>query len=248
MRGTFFQRPLEWTVETKGESWAQGDTISGVLTVKNHGNDPVSLQGSGVLLALGDIKKVHSRNKDALSTETSALFTDQILAGNESIEWPFQLMLPPNCMITDKKVSYYLSFGKDAKESHLQVSVTPKKIFLKIAELLENFYRFKPKEVRASKRGVEFKMIPPTSREMANIENLCLTMSVEGEGLKLDFLYQVKKIDMKSVTTKITKDTVSVSKTLLPKEYSLGKDMINQTGILAALEAGINEAKLKEVY
>ena len=36
MKGTFFQRPVEYNLWIDGESWRQGDTVSGELTVRNH--------------------------------------------------------------------------------------------------------------------------------------------------------------------------------------------------------------------
>jgi hypothetical protein len=56
MKAVFFSRPLEWSLETTGESWPQGSSVQGTLRVKNTGTDPVELSGPKVALAFADVK------------------------------------------------------------------------------------------------------------------------------------------------------------------------------------------------
>lgn len=248
MKGTFFSKPLEWNIETTGESWQQGDTLKGVLKVKNHGAESVGLKDCGVVLAHADIKKVHSRAEGALKAESTATFKEADLAPGSETQIEFSFAIGPNSAITDKKASYYLGFGKNYSESQLQVKVEPKNLYTKVVGLLDTFHRFKLKEVKAAKKGVEFKLLPPTSREMANIDSLLLTFSMQEENLVLKFDFQVKKLDTSSITTKINKESVSIEKSLLPKEYSLGRDMINQDQLLKTVESVISEVKMKAVF
>ncbi len=83
---------------------------------------------------------------------------------------------------------------------------------------------------------------------MANIDSLLLTFSMQEENLVLRFDFQVRKLDTSSITTKINKESVSIERSLLPKEYSLGRDMINQDHLLKTVEAVISEVKLKAVF
>ena len=248
MKATFFNKPLEWNIETMGESWQQGDTLKGMVRVKNHGSDAMSLTDSGVGLAHADIKKVHSRAEGALKPSSKMAFSIETIAPGEEVSMDFSFPIGPNDPVTDKKASFYLSFGKNYCESQLQVKVEPKALFTKIVGLLDTFYRFKLKEVKATKKGVEFKFIPPTARDMANIESLLLTFSMADENLLMKFDFQVKRLDTSSVTTKINKDSVTVEKTLFPKEYSLGRDMINQDALLKTVDAVLSEVKLKSVF
>jgi len=248
MKGTFFSRPLEWNIETKGESWQQGETLSGVLRVKNHGTETVPLNESGVGLALAEIKKVQSRSDGAIRPETKhTLATSELKAGEET-QVEFSFSLGPNCSVTDKKNSYYLCFGKNFIEGQLQVKVDPNTLYSKFIGLMDTFYRFKLKEFKAVKKGVEFKLLPPTSREMANIESLLLTFSMNDENLLLKFDFNVKKLDTGSVTTKITKESITIEKNLTKKDYSLGKDMINQDQLLKSIEDVLAQIKLKNVF
>lgn len=248
MKGTFFSKPLEWNIETVGESWQQGETLKGLLKVKNHGTESMNLSDCGVVLAHADIKKVHSRVDGALKVEDKAIFKEPNISPGSDAQIEFSFAIGPNSAITDKKASYYLGFGKNFSESQLQVKVEPKNLYMKVVGLLDTFHRFKFKEMKAAKKGVEFKLLPPTSREMANIDSLLLTFSMVDENLVLKFDFQVKKLDTSSITTKINKESVSIERSLLPKEYSLGRDMINQDHLLKTVEAVISEVKLKAVF
>lgn len=248
MKGTFFNKPLEWNIETVGESWQQGDTLKGTLLVKNHGTEVISLENSGVGLAHADIKKVHSRTEGAIKPEVTSAFTQTDLNPAATATLDFSFPISSNGAVTDKKSSYYLSFGKKFIEGQLQIKVEPKVLYTKIIGLLDTFYRFKVKEIKGAKKGVEFKLLPPTSREMANIESLVLTFSMQEDQLALNFNFQVKRLDTSSVTTRINKESLSIQKSLLPREYSLGKEMINQDQLLKTIENVLSEVKLKSVY
>lgn len=246
MKGAFFQKPLEWQIDVTGESWSQGETIKGELRVKNLGDSPVNLDKAGVRLSYAEIKKVHARDEKAWKLEAEVLFAaGTSLAPQESKTLAIQFTLPTNCPVTDKKASYYVTYGLSALESNLQVHVGPRKLFTEITKLMETFQRFKPKDIKASKGAVEFKMLPPTSREYAHVEALHLEQSLEGDQLKLDFTFKVKTLDTNSVTTKVAKDEKHLQRVLTPREYSLGRDMINQDGILKALEEILGQVKMK---
>lgn len=248
MKGTFFSKPLEWNIETDKESWQQGDTLKGTLTVKNHGTEIVDLAGSGVGVAVAELKKVQTRAEGALKPLQTFEFSGKNLNPGAEEKLEFSFDIGPNAPVTDKKSSFYLTYGKNFIESQLQVKVEPKALYQKIVGLLDTFHRFKVKEYKASKKGVEYKLLPPISREMANVEAMALTFSMESDALTMKFEFQVKRLDTSSVTNKINKETLSIEKTLSPKEYSLGRDMINQDTLLKNIEAVLSEVKMKNVF
>jgi hypothetical protein len=248
MKGTFFSKPLEWNIETIGEAWQQGDTLKGTLKVRNHSTETLNLPQAGVALAHADIKKVHSRIEGALKPEATVSFKEVELTPGAEMQMDFSFSLSANSPVTDKKASYYLAFGKQFTESQLQVKVEPKTLYTKIVGLLDTFHRFKLKEVKAAKKGVEFKLIPPTSRDMANIETLLLTFSMQEESLVMKYEFQVKRLDTSSVTNKINKESVIIEKVVAPREYSLGRDMINQDQLLKSLESVLSDVKMKAVF
>ena len=244
MKGSFFGQSLEWKIETLAESWSQGEAVKGILTVTNHGSSEVSLNDMGVALAYADVKKVHARDEGALKFEASEIFSTTI-APKATANLNFDFKLSENSPISDKKSSYFLAYGNSCKESHLQLNVKPQAMFLKITELLDNFHRFKTKEVKTTKAGIEFKIDAPSSREFANVEKLLLVTRLDGEDLVMDFEFDVKKLDHSSITTKLGKEKVKASQRLTPRQYSFGKGMINQDGILKAFQTVLDEVKLK---
>ena len=52
MKGTFFQKPLELNLLVEGETWRQGDPITGSLTIKNHGSTEFALSELRMQVAL----------------------------------------------------------------------------------------------------------------------------------------------------------------------------------------------------
>lgn len=248
MKGTFFSKPLEWSIETEGEAWQQGGTVKGVLKVKNHHTAEVPLDKAGVGLAYAEVKKVHARTEGVMRPTVEAVLPRPDVGSSETLEFPFSLTLPANSPVSDKKGSYFLTYGQKAIENHLQLKVEPLALYGKVIGLLDTFQRFKLKEYKTAKNGVEYKLIPPTSREMANMEALSLTFSMKEELLQMAFDFQVKKLDTSSVTTKIKKESVKVLKEMTPKDYSLGRDMINQDQLLKVLEAAIGEVKIKNAF
>src|SRR5690606_658995 len=109
--------------------------------------------------------------------------------------------------------------------------------YTKIISLFDTFFRFKVKEIKGSKSGVEYKLIPPTSRELASLEHLILELAMKDETLVMNYKFSVKKLDMRGISTKMGKEKVKDVMELSPKEYSLGRDMINQDSLLKSIEA-----------
>jgi hypothetical protein len=248
MKGTFFKQPLEWSIETEGESWQQGSTIKGVLKVTNHGAESASLDQAGVALAHAEIKKVHARATGVFKPAAHQTFSEISIDKGQTLELAFSLKLAENSAVTDKKTTFYLTYGQQLTEGHLQLKIIPLILYDKIIGLLDTFCRFKLKEYKSAKNGIEYKLIPPTSRDMANIESLNLALSMKEELLQLNFGFQVKKLDRSSITTKITKESVKILRELPPKDYSLGQDMINQDRLLNILEGVIGEVKIKDAF
>ncbi|MGE3610095.1 MAG: hypothetical protein AB7I27_10950 [Bacteriovoracaceae bacterium] len=248
MKGSFFSKPLEWSIETSKEAWEQGSTIQGTIKINNTSSQVFEFGPGGVGLCYAEIKKVHSRIENIFKLEKSFFLPTTTINPNEKIEFPFSIQLESNCPVTDKKSSYFITYGKDCLENHLQLNIGPKNLYQKIIGLLDTFQRFKVKEYKSSKKGVEYKLLPPASRDLANLESLLLTFSMKQEDLILEFQFQVKKLDTSSVTTKINKETLKVERSLTSKEYSLGKDLINQDQLIKMIEGVMSEVKLNNIF
>lgn len=246
MKGQIFSGQLNLSVEIKGESWFQGQPVEGKFTIKNQGTESISLKNMGVALALGELKKVHTNSSGALKKVASLFFTEkEQLPPNSEASLSFNFSLDTNAHITDKRKSFYICYGEDFGDSHLQLIVSPQPLFKQISEYLESFFRFKLKEIKGDKKGVLFVYKPPSSREMYNVESLELMLALEGEDLLIDSTFQVKKLDIDLKLSKILKEKSQYSSRLSPTEYTFGKGMINQEKVLAVIGEMINTMKLK---
>ena len=52
MKGTFFNKPLEYKIEIDGESWTQGSKVTGNIIIVNHSKRPVALNKNGCIFVL----------------------------------------------------------------------------------------------------------------------------------------------------------------------------------------------------
>lgn len=248
MKGTFFSKPLEWSIETKGESWEQGKEIEGHLIITNTSQSPQALLGPFIAISLGEFKKVQARNDDAFKPVLNLELPIKELKSQEKFEFPFKLQLPTNCSVTDKKSSLYLIYGQNNSCGQLQLMIKPRELFNQVISLFDTFFRFKLKEVKSGKNCVEFKLTPPSSRDLANLESLSINSSMNEDVMNLQFEFGIKKLEASTVGNKITKSTQKVSKAITPKEYSLGKNMINQDKLLKIIESTLGEVKLNNIF
>ena len=241
MKATFFKDNIEWQISTIKQAWTQGESVEGEVKIKNHSTSVISLTRPGIGLTYADIKKVKAR--EVLKPTILDIITKTELAAGEEFAQAFSLKLESNCPVSDKKASFYLSFGQNANESHLQLNILPLELYSKIISLFDTFFRFKVKEVKGIKSGVEYKLLPPTARDLASLEHLLLEFSMKEENLLMTYKFSVKKLDMSGISTKMTKETVKEVAELSPREFSLGRDMINQDGLLKSIEAVLSKIK-----
>jgi sporulation-control protein spo0M len=250
MRGISIQKPFEIAIDIQGEQWSQHQITKGILTVKNMLSDEQSLQNIGVSLAYADLKKVKNKTADCFKVEQNLLIPHKTIKGKEVIEMPFEFQLAENCPITDKTASYFLTYGNIEKhEANLQLLVNPKKTFTTVVEIMDLFFRFKLKEQKYSKGRIEFKFIPSSGREFANLQDLILGMQTDGETLKMDFIFNANKLGGTEVGLgmKLTKTKMSDSLELTARQYLFQRDMINQELLKNAI-AGVLEKQKNKVY
>ncbi len=245
MKGTFFSQAIKWEIELSGQEWIQNSLLLGKISLHNQNSEEFTISTPRVSLCYADIKKVHSKDKDAFKPEISFDLHEQKIKPNEKIEFKFEFPLKENTPISDKKKSYFIVYGDEVASSSLQINITPKPILIKIISLLETFHRFKLKEVKTSLDGAEFILIPPTSKDFAFLDQITFIPQFESEDLIFKFLMQVKKIDMTSPVTSFKKEKIAINKRLHLKEYSLGKDYLNQDNLLKVFEIVFTEAKVK---
>lgn len=249
MKGTTFLKPLEFTLEAIGEKWNQGDIIKGSLKIRNHSADNITLSLVKIMLAEGNYKKIKTKDAKAFSKlAENNLGSNIALNANEEKEFSFEFTISETSSVTDKNGSLYLTFfDKDDVQpaGHIELVIEPRPVIKQTLEIIENFIRFKVKEMKSVKGMVEVKLMPPTSREMSNIDSLILCLSEKEKTLTLKYSFNLRGIDMSSGTMQTQKKTKDFEQVFTSKQYMIYGDSINQDFIIASLQTILAEVKPK---
>lgn len=243
MRGTFFQKPIEYRLEVKGESWKQGETIYGALSVKNHGGDPLDKSDIGVHLAIGDLKQVRLKSNEAFEILSSTFFKDT----EDTLDWHFEISR--NSPITDKSGSLFLLYGKGATQralGQLQLQVQPHPLIQEFIDRFQVQYRFVVKGLKAGKHGVEAKLAPPSGKTFATLDHAIVSAKFDDDALGLRYVFNIKKVDTAAAGFEVAKAKREVTQTIAPNEYRTASGRFNQDLLEQRIKEalGVVEAKI----
>ena len=201
------------------------------------------------MLAEGNYKKIKTKDAKAFSKlAENNLGSNIALNANEEKEFSFEFTISETSSVTDKNGSLYLTFfDKDDVQpaGHIELVIEPRPVIKQTLEIIENFIRFKVKEMKSVKGMVEVKLMPPTSREMSNIDSLILCLSEKEKTLTLKYSFNLRGIDMSSGTMQTQKKTKDFEQVFTSKQYMIYGDSINQDFIIASLQTILAEVKPK---
>ncbi|RLA61029.1 MAG: hypothetical protein DRQ89_11935 [Epsilonproteobacteria bacterium] len=248
MKGTFFQRPLELTLNINGESWKQGDTINGNLSVKNHGTESVSLKDFGVILSFGAVKKIKIKDPKAFTFLGEQIFKVSEITGGSEIELPFSFSLAEDAPISEKSAAFYILCGykeKPFENGMLEVHVLPCEIITNLFQVFENLLRFKVKALKNKKDCIEATITVPTGKEYSSVQQLKVLVKMTGDKLNIDFNFKLKKISFENGVMSTKDETLQVKRLLTPKEYLIYGDAFNQDKVFKLLQEVIEDVKVR---
>ena len=248
MKGLSLLKPLEFSIETAAEQWSQGAILQGVLKIKNNGSSDETISQYGVGIGYADIKKVHAKTPKCFKIADQTSITIGEIKSQDTVDIPFEFKLSPNIAVSDKKSTFFLLYGDLENPFHLQIPITPQPLFLEIIKLLDTFFRFKVKEYKGHHKGIEYKLIPPTSRDFSSVDTLQLSLMTEEQNLLFEFGFDLKKLDMSGIKNTMIKERKLIKKELTPKEYLMGKTHLDQDKLLTFFESVMNEVKFKEMF
>jgi hypothetical protein len=250
MKGTFFQKPLEYKVEISGESWSQGSPLKGSLVVINHSRDEIDLSKIGCHLCFCNTKKLKAKDIKAIVLQESVLFSETILKAKSESLMEFEFNLKSDCPITENTASLYLicaDIEKPFEGGQLELKVTPIKIINDFIEIFEQFFRFKFKALRNKKQYIDAKIAAPDSKDWTSIQAFNILMKLSDESLELNFVFKLKKMSYTDDINK-TKDTIlEIKKIMTKREYSGFRDSPNQDNIMKVIAEVLEQVKLKPV-
>lgn len=249
MKGTIFLKPMEYNIEALGEKWRQGDKIKGTLKIKNHSAEKIVASVIKIALLAGSYKKVKVKDKKAWDRVQLITAAENIsLSGNGEVEFPFEFQLSENCPITDKNGSVYLAFFDEDEAwpvGNIELTIKPKIVIEQVLEVFVNFLRFKVKEIKYSRSMIDVKFAPPVSREMSNVDSLILSISEVDKTLTLDYVFQLRVLEMTGAAMVAQKKTKEFKQTLISKQYLIYGDSLNQDFIISSANEVLKEVTPK---
>lgn len=249
MKATIILKPLEYSIEAIGEKWHQGDKLKGTLKIKNHSAEKIELSVLKVALCEGHYKKIKAKDAKGWNAISENVLAEKITINpSEEKDYSVEFILSETCAITDKNGSLYLAFfDKDEAipAGHIELVVDPKLIVKQILEIFENFLRFKVKETKSGKNGVEIKLIPPTSRELSNVDGLLLSISEVEKSLTLKYFFNFRVLNIAGATMQSEKTTKEMEQKFTSKQYLMYGDSINQDFIIQSVQEVLNGVKTK---
>ncbi|MBI3544422.1 MAG: hypothetical protein HY075_14215 [Deltaproteobacteria bacterium] len=252
MKGTIFQRPLEFRVEINGESWHQGDTVSGTLTVRNHGNETANLADVRVYLAHAALAKVHKKDPAAYKMIGNVAFDAAATvpaAGEATLDWSFAT--DRNCPITDGRASLFLVYGKGDAQPLLGQLELPIHPYPLIGEFLKAFQiqnRFVLKAQRASKGRVELKLNPPDSKAFSTLDHVLVSFKFDGDALEVDYYFEVKNLETENASIDIKKKARELSQRFEKTQYTTSSGRVNHAHIEAAIKEALGAVEGKLMF
>lgn len=244
MKGTVFQRPLEFNLVIDGESWQQGDPIFGTLTVRNHGKEPLDMSEVCLHLALGELKKVRLKSPEAFDVLKSAeLGANGQLQPGSSTEFSWRFETDRNFPITDNLKSPFILYGRGTaleQLGQLELAVNPFAIIDEFIKTLQIQFRFVVKGRKWSKGKVEFKLAPPDSKALGMVEHLNAQFQFEQETLNVKYSFHVKKLEATAASVAMSKGKKETEQSFTLQDYRLPSGRLNheriERGIAAAIE------------
>ena len=252
MKGTFFQKPLEFRLQVDGESWNQGNAISGTLVAKNHGNESVPMDHVRVALAHGLLRHVHAKDPDAFEilNTTSGQAGDKLEAQKEfTLPWKFQT--ERNTPITDNLSSLFLVYGKgEATEQlgQLQLKMIPDPVIEEFIQIFIISYRFVVKSRKHSKGTVEVKLAPPDAKAFASLEQLIVKFHFEGETVHLAYSFGVKKVEATAASVDMKKAKKEFEQEFKPLQYKTASGRFNHDAVEAEIRQVMAQVESKVLF
>jgi hypothetical protein len=236
MKGIFFQKPLEYSLNITGETWKQGDDIAGTLNVKSHAPG-AEVPAAKVHLAYGHLKKAHAKDPKAFVILQSALANP---------EWKFQT--DRNAPITDTTHSLFILYGSGDDLStygHIQLTMKPYWIIDEFLKELQVGFRFVVKTMKSNKGALDVKVAPPDSRAFAALEQAILSFSFEGELLNISASFDVKKIEATAASVDMKKEKRAFQKSYRALDYLTSSGRFNHVQMEIAMREILDNVEQK---
>jgi hypothetical protein len=258
MKGIFFKKPLEYSVEIQGEIFNQGDLLKGNISLKNHGANLQQIPQINLSIKMGDTKKIKVKHEKSFVQIVDLINIENVnIKANETYQQDFEINLENSMKISESNQTpfitvYDLLEGNDnSKEDWpigiIQLDIKPHDTLIKIVEMIQRFHRFQLKTIKNKGSVINFKLMPPKSQEMNHLIQLDLEGSIDSkQNLIMKFNFKTNKINMQASSLAFIKESSKSELSSESKDYLLNPTSINQDYILKKLESIFDELKNKK--
>lgn len=252
MKAVFFNKPLELSLEVSGESWLQGESVSGELHIKNHSTAEIELGNIGVQLISGEVKKVQSKDYGKIEQVQEQFFTsDDKIGSNGQKTLSFHFNLDTTCTISDKKSSLYLLCGNREQPENLgnlQLNVKPLKVISDFLQVFVDRFRFKIKALKSKKQFIEATLEVPSTKEFSSLQQFKLLLKEKDSNLEAKYQFKVKKLAFDNPSSLGTKEeNITIEQILSPAQYQIYGKAFNQEGVSKLIDDALANIKVKSI-
>ena len=194
MKGVSFQNGVEFKISIEGESWSQGDTVTGKLEAMSR-NPNTPFTSMKVFLAESTEKKVKAKTPGAFE------IIHELSSSSPTLDWSFKL--ENHTRITDSKGGLYIVYGNsngnpEALETlgQLRLNILPHMHMRDLRDIMGSHFRFVTKTASDGKKGwVEFKFDPPSAKEWSSLEQLVLLLKLQEKSMEAKFSFHRAEVD-----------------------------------------------------
>ena len=253
MRSVFFQRPLEFHLETTGDEWVQGDSVTGSLKVRNSGTEPVELEAIKVFLAYGLFRKLKAGDEDIWEVRHQEVLTPKVSVSpseEKKIDWT--LNLPSDCPISDKAGSLFLLYGTsdaclESGRINLRVALMP--ILLNFLQTFVTQFSFARKYEKRKKEWTEVKLAPPpNSKDFPTLDHVLCDMRVRDSVIEVTYNFKLKSMGQVGENLKVTRKNRTVEQQLKPEDYLQPGGFPNRNFFRENIQQALETAKPRSLF
>ena len=241
MRGSFVVAGGICCLDINGENWHQTETISSSLYFE--GDAPkITDENLGLGVAIIDLKKFKKKDEAAFTFLEKKSFVEM------SLPYEHSFQTTTHTAISDgAKVLAYLvgDLTKPLECNQLQLTIKPHAALDAYLKTLETFKRFKVKSIKNKKEDLEVKLTAPSSGEYAQIDALSVLFKFkddEGKELKLDYVFQVKKLGVGAAGVEARKEKAKYSQEISKKDWEY-MGALNQDRLLEIIDDALTSWK-----
>jgi len=224
LKGVFLQDQVEYRLEVDGDSYHQGDVLSGKLKLKNYQSVSKSLEQLQLKLVVADIKKAKQKEQGAFELKQTVTLPAAIkLESGSEFCCDWQFMLDSNIAITDKAQNLYLlvGCGQNLEDLfQLPLMIEPHKDIFEFLSILESSFQFVVKGKKSVKDLVVVKINPSSAAKYSVLDQVTLSFQVIPEtALMVKYSFTIKHFEASAVSLGVKKSKAMLEQCLSFNEY-----------------------------